>query len=168
MRTVSVGVIALTVAITAAGCGGASDQKAEAPTIVAGFYPLAWVAEQLAGPRTHVVNLTPAGAEPHDLELSPSDVRKVSDADLVVYVGGGFQPALEDAVAQREGPSLDVLRPGESDPHIWLDPVRFSQVIHDLGGPSVVQPPLASSNKRLPRSTCATGARSAAVRAPRS
>ena len=133
MRTVSVGVIALTVAIAAAGCGGASDQKAEAPTIVAGFYPLAWVAEQVAGPRTHVVNLTPAGAEPHDLELSPSDVRKVSDADLVVYVGGGFQPALEDAVAQREGPSLDVLRPGESDPHIWLDPVRFSQVTHDLG-----------------------------------
>ena len=45
----------------------------------------------------------------------------------------GFQPALEAAVAQREGPSLDVLRPGESDPHIWLDPVRLSQVTHDLG-----------------------------------
>ena len=134
MRTVVVAVIAFVVAsIAAAGCGGASDQKAEAPTIVAGFYPLAWVAEQVAAPGTHVVNLTPAGAEPHDLELSPSDVRKVSDADLVVYVGGGFQPALEDAVAQRDGPSLDVLRPGESDPHIWLDPVRFSQAIHDLG-----------------------------------
>ena len=122
MRTVFVAVIAFAVAgIAAAGCGG-SDQKAEAPTIVAGFYPLAWVAEQVAAPGTHVVNLTPAGAEPHDLELSPSDVRNVSDADLVVYVGGGFQPALEDAVAQRDGPSLDVLRPGESDPHIWLDP----------------------------------------------
>ena len=135
MRTVFVGVIALTVALAAAGCGGtaASDQKAEAPTIVAGFHPLAWVAEQVAGPSAHVVNLTPAGAEPHDLELSPSDVRKVSDADLVIYVGGGFQPALEDAVAQRDGPSLDVLRPGESDPHIWLDPVRFSKVAHEVG-----------------------------------
>ena len=133
MRTVFIGVIALTVGIAAAGCGGASDQKAGAPTIVAGFYPLAWVAEQVARPGTKVVNLTPAGAEPHDLELSPGDAQTVSDADLVVYVGGGFQPALEDAVAQRDGPSLDVLRPGESDPHIWLDPVRFSQVVHDVG-----------------------------------
>ena len=36
------------------------------------------------------------------------------------------------------------------------------------GGPSVVRPPLASSSKRSPRSTRATGARSAVVRAPRS
>jgi ABC-type Zn uptake system ZnuABC Zn-binding protein ZnuA len=60
VRTVFVGVIALSVAIAAVGCGGASDQKAEAPTIVAGFYPLAWVAEHVSDAGTHVVNLTPA------------------------------------------------------------------------------------------------------------
>ena len=51
-----------------------------------------------------VVNLTPPGAEPHDIELSPSDVETIRDAELVVYIGGGFQPALEDAVESRDGP----------------------------------------------------------------
>lgn len=100
---------------------------------MAGFYPLAWAVERIAGPDAQVVNLTPAGAEPHDLELSPDDLRTVRDADLVVYVGGGFQPALEDAVADRDLPSLDVLDADESDPHIWLDPVRFSRVVHEIG-----------------------------------
>jgi zinc transport system substrate-binding protein len=42
-------------------------------SIVAAFYPLAYAAEQLE-PKANVVNLTPAGAEPHDLELTPGDV----------------------------------------------------------------------------------------------
>ena len=103
------------------------------PTVVAGFYPLAWAAERIAGPDARIVNLTPAGAEPHDIELSPGDIRTVREADLVLYVGGGFQPALEDAVADRSGPSLDVLDADESDPHIWLDPVRFSRAAHEIG-----------------------------------
>ena len=69
-------------------------------SIVASFYPLAWAAEQVAGGSHEVVNLTPAGAEPHDVELSPQRRRDVRDAELVVYVGGGFQPALEDAVGR--------------------------------------------------------------------
>ncbi len=52
----------------------------------------------------------------------------VRGAELVVYLGGGFQPALDDAVAGRDGPSLDLLDEGE-DPHIWLDPVRFSRAV---------------------------------------
>jgi zinc transport system substrate-binding protein len=100
--------------------------------VVAAFYPLAWVAERVAGDAYEVVDLTPPGAEPHDLELSPRDVETVEDAELVVYVGGGFQPAVEDAVDRREGRSLDVLPPGERDPHIWLDPVRLSLVVDQI------------------------------------
>ncbi len=79
------------------------------------------------------MNLTPAGAEPHDLELSPGDVETVRDAEVVLYVGGGFQPALEDAVAERTGTSLDVLfTADESDPHVWLDPVRFARIVSEV------------------------------------
>jgi len=49
--------------IFVAGCsGGESDAR---PTIVASSYPLAWAAERVAGSAYRVVNLTPAGAEPH-------------------------------------------------------------------------------------------------------
>jgi len=82
--------------VALAGCGGgaASDE----PTVVAGLYPLAWAVGQIAGDRHRVVDVTPPGAEPHDVELSPRDVEEILGADLVVYVGGGFQPAIEDAV----------------------------------------------------------------------
>ena len=99
---------------------------------MAAFYPLAWAAEQVVPEGTEVVNLTPPGAEPHDVELSPRDVETVRSARLVIYVGGGFQPAVEDAVSEREGPSFDVLD-GASDPHVWLDPARFAHIAAELG-----------------------------------
>ncbi len=50
----------------------------------------------------------------------------------MIYVGGGFQPAVEDAVSEREGAAFDVLG-RDSDPHVWLDPVRFAQIAAELG-----------------------------------
>jgi hypothetical protein len=99
-----------------AGCGG-TDEATDRPTVVAGFYPLAWAAERIGGPDVRVVNLTPAGAEPHDLELSPRDATAVRDAELVVYVGG-FQRTRGRSRNSRRV-SLDVL--GADDDLVWLD-----------------------------------------------
>ena len=123
-------VLLVTSLLVATGCTR-SDSDAR-PTIVASFYPLAWAAERVAGNDYRVVNMTPAGAEPHDIELSPRDVEEIRDADLVVYLSGGFQPAVEDAVADRNRPSVDA-RGDDADPHVWLDPVRFSRVVAELG-----------------------------------
>jgi zinc transport system substrate-binding protein len=132
---------ALAAALTVAGCGGgdASGKR----TVVAAFYPLAYAAEQV-GAGAEVSNLTPPGAEPHDLELTPRDVGRVREATLVVYAGEGFQPSLETAIEGRAGPSLDVLRgaallPAASngnarDPHVWLDPVRYAAVARRIAG----------------------------------
>ena len=126
MRALGAAFLLVLSVVAFAGCSdGESDSR---PTIVASFYPLAWAAERVAGDDYRVVNLTPPGVEPHDIELTPSDVETIDDARLVVYVGGGFQPAVEDAVASRDGRSLDVLY-GDSDPHIWLDPVRFARSV---------------------------------------
>ena len=77
--------------------------------VVAAFYPIAFAAEQITGGTVGVRNLTPAGAEPHDLELTPGDVRAVHDASLVLYFGDGFMPGLETAVRGPEGRSVDLL-----------------------------------------------------------
>jgi zinc transport system substrate-binding protein len=132
-----------------AGCGGSAASGGD--TVVAAFYPLAFAAEQLAARGTDVVDLTRAGEEPHDLELSPRDVAGLHDARLVVYVGHGFQPAVEDAVGSRSGASLDVLdrvplrgAGDDVDPHVWLDPRRFAEVTRAiaaaLGDPSRATP----------------------------
>jgi zinc transport system substrate-binding protein len=123
--------ILVLLALAAAGCGGSDDPSSER-AVVAAFYPLAWAVESITrGTTTVVVNLTPPGAEPHDVELTPRDVKTVRDADLAVYLSGGFQPAVEDAVAQRDGPSLDVVG-SRSDPHVWLDPPAFAGVFEKL------------------------------------
>ena len=135
----------LLVALAVAAC--ASDEASDARTVVAAFYPLAWAAEQIAGDGARVVNLTPPGVEPHDIELGPRDVERVRDAELVLYLGGGFMPALEDAVAGHAN-AIDLLEGvelhegerhdddgaddhGEADaldPHVWLDPLRFAAI----------------------------------------
>jgi zinc transport system substrate-binding protein len=136
------GCVALCI-VPLAGCGR-SGSAGSGPTVVASFFPLAWVAEQVAAPGTRVVNLTPAGAEPHDLELTPGDLETLQSADLVLYLGHGFQPAIEDAVEGRSGSSLDLLaaqnlRPGAeegttADPHVWLDPTRLARIAVVVGG----------------------------------
>ena len=87
--------LAVSTLVVLAGCGGDSDAGGD--EMIAAFYPLQFVAERVAGDTRPVRNLTPAGAEPHDLEISARDTAAVHDAGLVVLLGG-FTPALDAAV----------------------------------------------------------------------
>lgn len=123
--------------VLAAACGGGDPGGSGRAEVVAGFYPLAYVAEEIGGNAVEVVNLTPPGVEPHDLELSVRDVERIRAADLVLYLGDGFQPALEEAAEESQGRAFDLLktqtalRPG--DPHVWLDPLRYADVVDGVG-----------------------------------
>jgi zinc transport system substrate-binding protein len=101
----------------------------ERASIVASFYPIAWAAEQVGGNRVDVANLTPAGAEPHDLELTPEQIDQILDARVVFELGHGFQPAVERAAEQRAGPAVQLLAARTKDPHVWLDPVRMAAIV---------------------------------------
>ena len=152
-------VAVVSAAALVSGCGVLTDEGAgEGREVVASFYPLAWVTEQVAGDVWTVTNLTTPGGEPHDLELGIGATADVADADLVVYLAG-FQPAVDDAVGSTaEGTTLDVadvvgLQPvadhseeghaeeephadeqshedehDDEDPHFWLDPLRMAEL----------------------------------------
>ena len=156
--------IGVAVAAVLAGCGSedAGSSGSGALPVAASFYPLQWATQQIGGDLVDVTSLTPPGAEPHDLELTPKQVAGLSDAALVVYASG-FQPAVDDAVAQTaSGTGFDVAPfadltiaatgeagdehaeedhadeedaddHGAMDPHFWLDPVRFEQVVRAIG-----------------------------------
>jgi zinc transport system substrate-binding protein len=124
--------------LSALGCGAAASGTPGKETVVASFYPLAYAAEEVGDGAVNVENLTPAGAEPHDLEVSPEDVAAIREADLVILLGRGFQPQLEDAA----GSGQNVLRlldtPGlglhpDGDPHVWLDPLRYATIVERIG-----------------------------------
>ena len=140
--------VAVVLALVVAGCGDDDTASASGgPTVLAAFYPLAYVAERLAAPDGIVENLTQPGVEPHDLELTGRQVGSIADADLVLYLHG-FQPAVDEAVEQNaDDHSLDVaetvdLLPAaeaeshedgdhgdlEGDPHVWLDPANLAAI----------------------------------------
>jgi zinc transport system substrate-binding protein len=132
----------VTAAVVLAACGEANAGGSDGPEVVAAFYPFAYVAERVAGEHASVANLTTAGAEPHDLELSPRQVVELGEADLVVYEHG-FQPAVDDAMEQHaEGEAVEVTEVSplsdtgaqgdDLDLHVWLDPTRLVPVAGDL------------------------------------
>jgi zinc transport system substrate-binding protein len=133
-------VLVLALAGVVAGCRASGNRS----QVVAAFYPLAFAAQAVGGPGLEVRNLTPSGAEPHDIELTPRDVAAVQRAHLVLYLSHGFQPALEEAVRGAKGRRVDVLQGltlragtgeevGKSDPHVWLDPILFARIVRQVG-----------------------------------
>lgn len=136
--------LALAAALSLTSCGSSEGDAAasQAVDVVVSFYPLEYTVERIGGDAVSITDLTKPGTEPHDLELTPQDVAAISDADLVVYLSGGFQPAVDDAVAAEAGEhSFDVAAAarldleghgdeGETtaDPHFWLDPTRLADV----------------------------------------
>jgi zinc transport system substrate-binding protein len=144
--------VVVMLAIVAAGCASARSTTTASgkDKVVAAFYPVAAAAQRVGGRCVAVTNLTPAGAEPHDLELIPDQVDEIQDAKVVFVMGHGFQPAVEKAAGQRDGPTVKLLdrlgiRTGGKqvaaedptkpvplnalDPHVWLDPVLYSKLV---------------------------------------
>jgi zinc transport system substrate-binding protein len=135
MRAILSLVLTLAIGVPACGSGEATDDSI---SIVASFYPLAYAAQRVGGEAVTVTNLTPPGVEPHDLELTPEAVEQIASADVVVYISGGFQPAVEESVdAEATGVVVDAAGassggPGAStdhDPHIWLDPSLYAGMV---------------------------------------
>ena len=129
--TVARAALAITL-VALSGCAPDGPARDGRPTIAAGARPLAEAAQWVGGDRVVVHDLTPPGAEPHDLEVTTVQMDRILDADLAVVVGGGFQSAVEDATRGRDGPTLVALdAPGVTgdDPHVWLDPLTFRAVV---------------------------------------
>lgn len=148
----------LALPLAACSAGGSGDAAAEGRTeVLAALYPLQYVTEQVGGEHVSVSSITPAGVDPHDLELAPATVSRLEGA-TVVYLSG-FQAALDDALAVTSpAHALDVAEPAgvhteddghttgdegheeepagahaghvhaDGDPHFWLDPRRLADV----------------------------------------
>ncbi|MBW8703593.1 High-affinity zinc uptake system binding-protein ZnuA [Streptomyces sp. MBT84] len=156
--TVLTGVAALTLAATSACSTSTTAGGTGKFDVVASFYPMAFLAEQIGGKYVHVTSLTQPGQEPHDLEISARQTAQLQESDAVLYLRN-LQPSVDEAVAQSEvGTKIDAAslttlethgnevgghaaahdshegeEPGGKDPHIWLDPVRYAAVAKGVG-----------------------------------
>jgi zinc transport system substrate-binding protein len=101
--------------------------------VIASIRPLALIANDLLGPLGDVTVLVAGAASPHDYSLRVSDVQRLREADLVIWMGPDLERFLEKPLAALPEDKVLTLaadparhQPGadhrHGDPHQWLDP----------------------------------------------
>ncbi|WP_330296320.1 metal ABC transporter substrate-binding protein [Streptomyces sp. NBC_00503] len=153
---VALAATALTACSGAAGATGGKDGKLD---VMASFYPMQFLAEQIGKEHVKVDTLTKPGVEPHDLEITPKQTAQLGEADVVLYLKT-LQPAVDKAVAQsgvknivdaatltklevhgnsghdhgsEEGADDHSHGEAGEDPHVWLDPVKYAEIAKGVG-----------------------------------
>jgi zinc transport system substrate-binding protein len=140
LRTPVVVSLVVVLALAVGGCAddGANGGRDARVRVVAGFYPFAEAARRAGGDGVEVIDLTPNGGEAHDLEITTDEIDDIASADVVLVMGHGFQPAVEDAAQRNDGTvavldELPVDAEGDVgsglDPHVWLDPVLMRDIV---------------------------------------
>lgn len=111
--------------------------------ITTSFYPLYYFASQIGGDKAVVSDITPAGAEPHDYEPTPSDMANIQNSALLFIIGPGLEswgdkiqqnidPAHTKVVVVGKGLTTQtVTEDGVTgiDPHIWQSPVLTQKMV---------------------------------------
>ena len=116
--------------------------------IVTSIFPLEEFAAAVVGERGDVSCLLPPGAEIHSWKPRPSDIVRLSGADLFIYNGAGLEPWMEDILRSLNRPRMKTLDAaagmrefhaghgheghghGDIDPHVWLD-FEYDQILVD-------------------------------------
>ncbi len=121
----------------------ASAQKIN---VAASFYPLYFFAQQIGGDKANVVNITPAGGEPHDYEPTAQDIVQIENDKLLILNGGNLE-AWGDKMTQSTDPkrtlvvtagenltTQNVVEDGQSmiDPHVWLSPQLAERMVDKI------------------------------------
>lgn len=111
--------------------------------VITSLFPLQEFAQQVGGKYTEVTLLLPAGAEPHTWEPKPSDVFKIAQADIFIYIGAAMEPWADKAAKAASGKklyllellrSLSLTEEQKIDPHIWLDFALDLKIIDLIAG----------------------------------
>jgi zinc transport system substrate-binding protein len=132
-----------------------TNTQTQAPTqnklnIATSFYPLEFLAKNIAGDKAEVFNPVPAGSDAHDFEPTAQDIQKIKDSKLFLYQGSGFDTWAEKASTETKSKIVasDLVEKlksdedlkhedelgvkeeehSEFDPHTWLIPKNMLAV----------------------------------------
>ena len=139
--------LALTLLLVLTGCGNTASttdgtkSSNGKKTVLTTFTVLADIARNVAGDDLNVESLTKPGAEIHEYEPTPSDLKKAHAADLVLDNGlnleSWFAKFVEDSHAKHvtvsEGvtpiPIAEDAYAGKPNPHAWMSPSNVQKYV---------------------------------------
>ncbi|CAB4363330.1 MAG: zinc ABC transporter substrate-binding protein [Actinobacteria bacterium] len=140
--TFACGAVALAAGLTG-GCSTTNtDLGADGKLVVAvAFYPIEDIVRAVGGDQVHIITVVPPGEDAHEYEPTPKQVTRLEQADVMFYLGGGFQPSVEQAlgVLPNHVTIIDLTAPlrhlqlGEgNDPHVWMDPANMQRMAQQV------------------------------------
>jgi zinc transport system substrate-binding protein len=110
---------------------------------MASFYPIEFLAKQIAGDDVTVGVVVKPGTEPHEYEPTTGDMERVAEAKLVLLQGMNFEAwsnaargenkgtpfvVVTDGIEPRANPDEDEIAELPQDPHMWLDPLLYKEM----------------------------------------
>lgn len=110
--------------------------------VVATFYPIAFLTQEIGGEHVQVAQLVPSNTEIHNWEPSAQDISAVEKADIIIYNGAGLDHWIENEIlpalsytktptaldTTQNLPLLEAITKdhehdrGVYDPHTWISP----------------------------------------------
>ena len=98
MIAILLAIFVLSMAIT--GCKkGQTDKKENGKLkVTASFYTMYDFAKKIGGDKVEVVDMVPAGTEPHDWEPSTKDLIELEKSDVFIYNGAGMEQWVDDVL----------------------------------------------------------------------
>ncbi|MBE3035755.1 MAG: zinc ABC transporter substrate-binding protein [Candidatus Atribacteria bacterium] len=103
---------------------GNKSTQTTLPKVLAVESFLADITKNVSGTRLEIDTLMPLGLDPHSFEPSPGDVAKITESDILIINGAGFEEWLEDIItgANEKIIIVECSKGLKGDPHFWLDP----------------------------------------------
>ena len=159
-RLARVALVAMLAVLIFPFLGNAAEPAPKKLKVVTTIFPLYCFASGVIGSEGTVQNLLPPNVGPHDYQLSPSDLRKIKDADVIIMNGLGLDDWIKRAIDKKRNPKVIVLgdlipkasllassedlhmdgdhkhshdhKHGPNNPHIWLDPQLAMQSVSNI------------------------------------
>jgi ABC-type Zn uptake system ZnuABC Zn-binding protein ZnuA len=141
----------MAVLLWSSASGAAQDRRLNVLTTVA---PLTNIVKNVGGPHIELRGLIPGGTDSHTFEPTPSDIRFIVDADLIILNGLDLEVPTEKLALANKKPDTRILKLGDRtispkdyvfdwsfpkaaghpNPHLWMNPLyaaRYAELVRD-------------------------------------
>ncbi|NLM43752.1 MAG: zinc ABC transporter substrate-binding protein [Clostridiales bacterium] len=153
MKKIVIMVVVLVVIFAATACASdvsdktTNTEEADKLKIYTSFYPMYYITKEIAKDKAEIINMIPAGVEPHDWEPTLKTMAYLQESDLFIYNGAGMERWADrvienldsnrtlvveaskgiDLIGSEEGHGHDNHNHGDYDPHVWVNPMNLKK-----------------------------------------
>jgi ABC-type Zn uptake system ZnuABC Zn-binding protein ZnuA len=143
--------VGLTVLLLGATAPAAQNNRPKVLTTVA---PLTNIVKNVGGPHIDLHGLIPGGTDSHTFEPAPSDIRDISEAEVIILNGLDLEVPTEKLAVANKKPGARILKLGDQtispkeyvfdrsfpktaghpNPHLWMNPLyaaRYAELVQD-------------------------------------